>query len=279
MAKIFINPGHGPSSTGGAFDPGAVGPTGLREADVNLKIGQLLNSKIGSLCTTKLYQDANLTMICNESNRWMADWFVSIHGNAAAASSAHGLETFCYLFGGQGQRLANSVQTQLVKLLGRADRGVKEGNFQVLRNTNAPAILPEIGFISNPQEEALMRGIEWQETAAEALAIGISDYIGLGYKPSATAVPEPPPVLPPDLGEGAMENLVVWYGEADASTARYLMTKLGCPGMPFSQWSANTTPAKTVYKVGGAAAAGTVLLAGSTQYETARVVLDWIAKN
>ena len=191
--KIFINAGHGPSSTGGSYDPGAVGATGLQEAGITLKIGQLLNNKLKTVCTSVLYQDANLTAICNESNVFGADLFVSIHCNAATVSTASGLETYCYQFGGQGEKLARSVQTQLIKFLGRADRGVKEGNFQVLRNTKAPAILTEIGFISNPQEEALMKGTEWLENAAEALAIGISNYAGLGYKQGAPLGQAPEP--------------------------------------------------------------------------------------
>jgi N-acetylmuramoyl-L-alanine amidase len=191
--RLFINAGHG----GG--DPGAVA-NGLREADITLKIGQRLNTKIFSLCTTKLFLSRNLSDIVRESNIFKADFFVSIHVNAHNTSSANGIETFCYKFGGKGEQLARSVQTQLIRFLARFDRGVKEGNFQVLRSTIAPAILTEIGFITNTTEANLMKTDKWIEDSAEALAIGISNYCGLGYKPMTTITPSvTPPATPPTV--------------------------------------------------------------------------------
>ena len=191
--KIFINPGHGRNSTTGVFVPGAVGPTDLIEADINFRVGQLLNSKIGGLCTTKLYQDANHTVVCNEANLFQSDYFVSIHCNAHADRSANGTETYCYALGGQGEKLARSVQTELIKALKLRDRGVKTANFEVLRGTKATAILVELGFISNPAEEALMKNAQWLDSAAEALAIGISNYVGLVYPPPPPIQEEPEP--------------------------------------------------------------------------------------
>jgi N-acetylmuramoyl-L-alanine amidase len=151
---------------------------------VALKVAQRLDEKIRKVCTTRIFQNANLTRICTEENNWRPNCFVSIHCNGSAAPSASGIETYCYKFGGQGQKLANNLQTELVRILGRSNRGIKEGNFQVLRNTVSPAVLPELGFITNPQDEALMRTTKWQDDAAEALAIGICKFLGLAYNTS-----------------------------------------------------------------------------------------------
>jgi N-acetylmuramoyl-L-alanine amidase len=180
MTKIFINPGHGLKANG-VYDPGAVGPSGYQESANTKSIGALLLRKLEKYANVYLYQSGDLTPICNAANNWHADWFISIHCNGSVSPTASGIETYCYQFGGQGEALAKSVQTQLIKFLNRSNRGVKTGNFQVLRMTNMPAVLAEIGFISNPQEEALMQTTQWQEDAAEALAIGLSNHIGLGY--------------------------------------------------------------------------------------------------
>jgi N-acetylmuramoyl-L-alanine amidase len=191
--KIFINPGHGQKSNG-VYDPGAVGATGLQEAKVTLAIGNLLSLKLQSVgIGTRVYQHGDLAAICNQENAWGGDYFISIHCNAHNDRAANGLETWYYQGSTRGQALARSVQTQLVKTLGRTDRGVKSTtSLYVLKNTRVPAILPEIGFISNLAEEALMKTVKWQEDASEALAVGICAYVGIPYPAKA---PEP-------LGDG-----------------------------------------------------------------------------
>lgn len=292
MVKIFINPGHGQKANG-IYDPGAVGPTNYQEATYTKAIGALLYNKLEKIANLYLYQSGDLTPICTTANNWGADWFVSIHGNASSSASAYGIETYCFNSSGHGLGLAKSVQLQLVNKLGRADRGVKEANFQVLRDTTMPAILAEIGFISNAEEEALMKTSKWQDDAAEALAIGLSNYIGLGYSPAAggegadqlssqgenTGSVDPLPQGGETGGTEIMENLVVWESIPDQWAAQYLMDKLSCSGMSLAEWQEQKTPAKTVYKVGGPSLQGTVLLTGYTLYDTARVVLDWIAKH
>jgi N-acetylmuramoyl-L-alanine amidase len=206
--KIFINPGHGQKSNG-VYDPGAVGATGLHEAKVTLAIGNLLSTKLQSTgITTMVYQHGDLSAVCNQENAWGGDYFISIHCNAHADRAANGLETWYYQGSAKGQALSRSIQTQLVKTVGRADRGVKSTtSLYALKNTRAPAALAEIGFISNLAEEALMKTAKWQEDAAEALAAGICAYAGIPYKSGASQEPSAPTGL---VQNGATGGVVVW---------------------------------------------------------------------
>jgi N-acetylmuramoyl-L-alanine amidase len=75
--------------------------------------------------------------------------------------------------------LADLLQKELVGNLGRADRGVRQANFSVLRETNIPAALVETAFISNPEEEKLLKDTGFQQKAAEAIAKAVQTYITL----------------------------------------------------------------------------------------------------
>ena len=132
-----------------------VGPTGLLEKDVAWKIAcmvadilmrygiEIIFTRVGD---TKVSLDKRV-QIANQSK---ADFFISIHINSATNPDATGTETFAYKQGAEGDRLAHSIQSNLVGSIGLADRGVKYNNYQVLRDTKMPAALPEIAFINNP---------------------------------------------------------------------------------------------------------------------------------
>lgn len=179
--KIVIDPGHGGS------DPGASGPNGTKEKDIILKVGlqvrDILKSK-GYIVIMTRDGDYRLSetlkvdlekraQIANDNN---ADIFVSIHANSASTPTAHGTETYIYknesIDSISGQ-LAKGIQSKLVNTLGLYNRGVKNADFSVLRNTLMPAALTELAFINNPKEEALLNTNEFQEKAASAIAEGI----------------------------------------------------------------------------------------------------------
>lgn len=173
MFKILINPGHAPG-----VDPGAVNPrTGLQEANVVKQIGRHVSDLLRNVgYTTDVIQDDNLAAICDQSNQWGADLFVSIHCNSAANSSAEGTETYHMDGSVQGGRLAKCIQQQLVETGKFVDRGIKTANFYVLKNTIAPAVLVEVGFISNDREAACLENSSLQYEYAGAIARGITDY-------------------------------------------------------------------------------------------------------
>lgn len=173
--KICINGGHCPR-----LDSGAVGQTGLQESHVTHDVMQHVMYYLQQVgYETLQVQENELADITNASNNWGADLFVSIHCNAAENRSAQGTETFCHSFGGEGEKLATCIQTQIIDSIGTVDRGVKaHSGLYVLRNTDCPAVLVELAFISNDEDEALLTSEEKKDEFAKAIARGITDYVG-----------------------------------------------------------------------------------------------------
>lgn len=186
--KVYINPGHDKK-----YDSGAVNPaTGLRECDVAAEVGALVVDYLEAAgCTCKLMQSDNLAptstgrsryadrqgpTVTETANDWDADIFVSIHCNSAEADEACGTETFAYdLDGGAGEKIATCIQDQIVDALNTVDRGVKANpKLFVLRYTAMPAVLVELGFISNAGDEELLA--TRQDDFARAIARGVTDY-------------------------------------------------------------------------------------------------------
>ena len=176
--KIFINPGHAP---GGHPDPGAVNSeTGLRECDVALAVGKSATSYLNAAgVETEMLQSDSLAEICEAANGSGADIFVSIHCNAADAMEANGTETWACAGSYRGGMLADCIQSQLVDALDTTDRGVKiatpgVNGLYVLTNTDMPAVLVELAFISNPGDEEILANA--QDALARAIARGVTDY-------------------------------------------------------------------------------------------------------
>jgi len=167
--KIFINPGHG------GTDPGACG-NGLREADVAFNIARRVENYLQDVgYDVKVFQlggvDDDLETICDESNAWDADIFVSIHCNAGGGM---GTETYHWYNSELSARLANCIQQQIVESLPVQNRGVKQAGFYVLINTDCPAVLVETAFVDNGFDYRLLR--EKQDDFARAIARGITDF-------------------------------------------------------------------------------------------------------
>lgn len=182
--KVFNNPGHAP---GGTPDPGAVNPiTGLRECDVVLAVGKLVDGYLCAAgCSTQLLQSDSLSYVVSAANSWEADVFVSIHCNSAVNTAAKGTETW-YCHGSRGGKvLAGYIQQQITASLPVIDRGLKEATpgvngLYVLSNTDMPAALVELAFISNPSDERLLADAAAQDEFARAIARGITDYFAKG---------------------------------------------------------------------------------------------------
>jgi N-acetylmuramoyl-L-alanine amidase len=148
--KIFINPGHGWN------DPGAIGPAGNRESDVNARIAAAAAERLKAAGhKVVLYQQQRkLSDVAAKANKSKADLFVSIHCNAASNTDARGTETWYYTGCPHGRAAAEAIQRETVQALGSRDRGVKSSrSLYVLRKTIMPAVLVEVGFISNAAEE------------------------------------------------------------------------------------------------------------------------------
>jgi N-acetylmuramoyl-L-alanine amidase len=111
------------------------------------------------------------------ANNRGATLFLSVHCNGATQPEANGTETFHYAGAALGRTLATLVQRRLLAAIRRRDRGVKQANFFVLRETSCPAALAEILFITNPQEAALLTDPAFQRRVGEALGAGVIDYL------------------------------------------------------------------------------------------------------
>ncbi len=168
--KIFVDPGHG------GKDVGAIGynSQGLFEKDLNLDIGL----KIRCILIERGYEvmmsrdtDEYISLVdrVNKANNWGADYFISVHCNAAENVLANGIETLYYPTSTNGKNLAQKAQTELIKQTGQTDRGIKPRDLYVLRKTRMPAILPECGFMSNPIENQLLNQEQYRGKCARAL--------------------------------------------------------------------------------------------------------------
>lgn len=181
MYKVFINPGH---CLG--VDSGAVNEDyGVQESAIVAEVGSMVESYlIAAGYETKVIQSDNLAgesqgpNVTAEANAWEASVFVSIHCNAATNKAAKGTETLIYKGGSDSEDLAYYIQEQICESLEMVDRGIKERpELIVLKRTEMPAVLVELGFISN--DEDCEKLIVSKDDFAAAVARGITDYFEL----------------------------------------------------------------------------------------------------
>ncbi|VBB08682.1 n-acetylmuramoyl-l-alanine amidase [Lucifera butyrica] len=180
---ICIDPGHG----GG--DSGSAGPAGTLEKENTLAIAQQLCYKLqkngaSAVMTRESDQEVSyagapvaeeLASRIDIANKINADLFISIHNDAFNDSTVSGTTTFHY-GGTESIYLAKAIQKNLVGQLGTTDRGVRFASFFVIRHARMPAVLTEVAFISNPEEEVLLSSTDGREKAADAIFEGIVSY-------------------------------------------------------------------------------------------------------
>ncbi|MBM7622690.1 N-acetylmuramoyl-L-alanine amidase family protein [Sporohalobacter salinus] len=170
---IMVDAGHG------GADPGAIGPDGTMEKDVNLNISKRLAALLreaGANVKMSRKSDKYITLWdrTNEANKLNCDIFVSIHANSHKRNEASGIETYVYP-GSYGDTLvlAKKVQNTLYEKVKLPNRGVRFENLYVLENTNMPSILVEVGFLSNRKEEKLLNDPEFRQKSAQGIYKGI----------------------------------------------------------------------------------------------------------
>jgi N-acetylmuramoyl-L-alanine amidase len=172
--KVMIDPGHGD------FDPGAISVNGLHEKDFTLslssKIYQLLakTPEIQPLMTRTDDRFISLEKRAEMANSQKADLFVSIHGNKYNTSSISGTET--YYSRAISLPFAKVVHGQILNATGFVDRGVRKADFKVIRLPEMPAVLCEIGYLSNVNNETNLFDPASQDRIAEAIVLGIKSY-------------------------------------------------------------------------------------------------------
>lgn len=117
---------------------------------------------------------------CDISNIAKPDYFVSIHINAFSSPTVNGIETYYFTGNAAGQKLAQAVQTELIKETGITNRGLKTSSgLYVLKYTDATSILVEPSFITNLEEEQRLATGEYQQRLANAIATGILKTLGI----------------------------------------------------------------------------------------------------
>lgn len=194
---ILVDPGHG------GEESGAVGVAGNIEKDVNLDVALLLKpllEQAGARVIMTRTTDArvlspelaakygshsertqaDLAARSTLANQEQADMFISIHNNAGPPGDG-GTETFwaiSNLNAARSQYLAGLMQRELVDALGFYDRGVKQRPFNVIRNSYAPGVLVELGFMTSGFEESVLVSRSGQEAAARALFRAVQAYFG-----------------------------------------------------------------------------------------------------
>jgi N-acetylmuramoyl-L-alanine amidase len=117
-----------------------------------------------------------------------ANIFVSVHFNSSRSPDAQGIEVFfCDSKENKSRttasrKLADAVLARVIRRTSAISRGVKKGNFYVIRETAMPAILVEGGFISNPEERLLLKSRDYQEKIARGIADGVDQYFKARWK-------------------------------------------------------------------------------------------------
>ncbi|MHC5056610.1 MAG: N-acetylmuramoyl-L-alanine amidase [Planctomycetota bacterium] len=181
---IVLDPGHGGS------DGGARGAKGTKEKTVVLDIAKRTAAHLrraGVRVVLTRYADTYVSpkKRAASANTLKPDAVLSLHTNSYGSRSACGVETWVLApkvaaarkrtkeNGRKARLLAGAVQKALVGALKDRDRGVREGNYTVLRDSKAPTALAEIGFISNAATEAKLASAKWRERIARDLARAI----------------------------------------------------------------------------------------------------------
>ena len=181
---IALDAGHGGSDTG------AIGPTGVTEKGVTLRVAKALQKLLQAEGATVLMtrttdtevspKKANASDVeelqarCDVGNEGNADIFISLHMDSFTNSTPSGTTGYYYTKGSRAsQRLAQYVSEGVVTALGTGNRGTKSCNFYVVKHTDMPATLVEMAFISNDKEEKLMNSEAGINRAAEGILNGL----------------------------------------------------------------------------------------------------------
>jgi len=171
---IVLDAGHGGS------DPGAQRGD-VQEKDLTLGITEKLKQVLEASGAHVIMTRSDDTFVSLEdrvktTNQLMPDLFLSVHINALeSVSDIHGIET--YYQTDQSKQLADAIHQSLVSTLTAPDRSVRKARFYVINHTTVPAVLAEVGFISNKDERQKLASTDYQQQVAQALAQGVMLYL------------------------------------------------------------------------------------------------------
>ncbi len=176
LYKVVIDAGHGGSDVGATRD-------GIYEKNITLSIAKMLEDNLNDKgVKTEMTLDKDKTVSlqerCDISNNFEPDLFVSVHVNSSVNDAIYGVET--HWWKANSKEYADTVHSSLAKNFTKwktKDRGLFKSQFYVINHTEAPAILVEIGFISNENERKLIITQKRQQEIAKAISEGIMNYL------------------------------------------------------------------------------------------------------
>lgn len=192
---IFLDPGHGGRDSGAYY-------YGIAEKDLNLQVSRKLRKRLEELGYTVLTSrdsDVDVDFVTERSrmvNKTNADFFISIHFNATGNDTTLnlGIQTYSYKEEvgypskinqywhnnpdriSESNRLAADLHSSLLTETGARDAGLLQATFAVLRETAKPAVLLELGYMDNPEENQRIRSDQYQDKLVEGIIKGIQKY-------------------------------------------------------------------------------------------------------
>lgn len=175
---IVLDPGHG------GKDAGAINKEfNINEKTLNIQVAAKLRAKLenaGYIVEMTRTDDTFVPLndIAGFSNSKDPDIFISIHHNSASeGSQAKGIESF-YHISGDSRKLAEIIQKQLISYTSANNRGVKSMPFVVIKKTSSPAVLLELGFMTNKEEVQKNMSDSYQEQLSDAIKSAVDIYFG-----------------------------------------------------------------------------------------------------
>ncbi len=185
MPLIGVDIGHG------GKDPGAIGKNGLNEKDVTLSVGRKVIDSLKrcgfdvfATRTTDVY--LSLKERVDMLNKAKVDLVTSIHVNSTDKPEPNYVANFIVARGGRAEKAAKVIQEELVKATGWSkpdspDGVIVSSNLYIVKKTDAPAVISELGFISNPTQEKQLSDTSFHEVLAEAIVKGICKHFDVSY--------------------------------------------------------------------------------------------------
>jgi len=191
---IVLDAGHG------GFDPGKVGVSGQKEAEINLAIALRVKTYLeaGDIRVVMTRETAQGLYDENSDNKKVQDMkrriaimeeahalvCVSIHQNSYTQEYVNGAQVFYYEESKEGKLLAEILQESLKKRLNPENhRAIKANDsYYLLKKTTVPTVIVECGFLSNYKEAALLESEEYQDKVAWAIHMGIMQYVRIVEK-------------------------------------------------------------------------------------------------
>ena len=176
QVDVVLDAGHG------GADPGAIQDDTV-EKEITLEIAAMTKKMLeesGYKVAMTREEDKRIELGDRASfaNKRNAKVFVSIHCNASENHNGYGIETFyTEKKGTENQVLAEMIQSAVLEQTDAFDRGIKTADYVVIMRTNMPAVLIEVGFLTNEEENKILKNEEYQKKLAQGIAEGIAQYL------------------------------------------------------------------------------------------------------